>query len=154
MSLVVEGEVIAPVELSFADLAALPEQVADISALVPGREGSGVRLSAVLGRAGLKPNATHVTCESTDGKFTASVPLSAVREAIVAYRLGDAPLPESKGGPIRFFIPEAADCDAADIDQCANVKYLGRLRVTKGAGTDTRPQSAREHAALHTHHDK
>ncbi len=151
MKLQVAGEVVSPVELDFDALAALPDQVADISGEVPGREGGGVRLRAVLGRAGLKANATHVTCESTDGKFAASVPLSAVRDAIVAYRLGDQPLPESKGGPVRFFIPDAAACAADDVDQCANVKYLGCLRVTRGSGDDTRPTSPTEHAKLHEH---
>ncbi len=151
MKLSVEGAVLTPLSLAFDDLADLPDQVEDISSLVAGREGGGVRLSSVLGRAGLKPDVTHLTCESTDGKFAASVPLSAVREAIVAYRLGDGPLPESKGGPIRFFIPDAAACAADDIDQCANVKFLGRLFVSKGPGSDTRPTSPAEHAKLHEH---
>jgi len=151
MPLSVCGEVLAPLELEYDALAALPDQVDDISSEVPGREGGGVRLRAVLARAGLKPNATHVTCESSDGKFSASVPLSAVRDAIVAYRLGDTPLPETKGGPVRFFIPEAAACASDEIDQCANVKFLGRLRVTRGAGDDTRPTNPQEHAELHEH---
>lgn len=151
MKLIVDGAVLAPLELGFDDLAALPEQVEDVSAFVAGRDGGGVRLSAVLRRAGLKPDATHVTCESSDGKFRASVPLSAVREAIVAYRMGEDSLPESRGGPIRFFIPDAAACAADEIDQCANVKFLGRLHVSKGAGSDTRPTTPDEHAKLHEH---
>ena len=151
MKLVVQGAVLAPVELGFDELAALPEQIDDISLLVAGRDGGGVRLSSVLGRAGLKPDATHLTCESSDGKFSASVPLSAVREAIVAYRVGDDPLPASKGGPIRFYIPDAAACAADEIDQCANVKFLGRLFVSKGPGSDTRPTNPEEHSKLHEH---
>jgi hypothetical protein len=40
-SLRVEGEVQHDANFSFADLAALPEQVADVGQLVPGREGGG-----------------------------------------------------------------------------------------------------------------
>lgn len=151
MKLSVDGAVLAPLELGFEELAALPGQIDDISSLVTGREGGGVRLVSVLARAGLKPDATHLTCESTDGKFSASVPLSSVRGAIVAYRLGGEPLPAAKGGPIRFFIPEAASCATDEVDQCANVKYLGRLYVSKGAGSDTRPTSRQEHEKLHRH---
>ncbi len=142
MKLIVDGAVIAPVELGFEDLAALPGQIEDISALVSGREGGGVPLSRVLGRAGLRPDATHVTCESSDGKFKASVPLAAVRDAIVVYRLGDDPLPPSHGGPLRFLIPDAGVCDSAEVDRCANVKFLARLHVTRGAGDDTRPDQS------------
>jgi hypothetical protein len=31
------------------------------------------------------------------------------------------------------------------------VKFLGRLHVSKGAGSDTRPTSPGEHAKLHEH---
>jgi len=147
--LCITGEVIAPCELGWDDLACLPAQVADVSALLPGREGGGVRLRAVLGRAGLKDGATHVSCESRDGKFAASVPVSAVREALIVYRLGDAPLPTEKGGPLRFYIPAADDCLSGEVDQCANVKYLAVLRITRGAGHDTRPTTAAEHSTLH-----
>jgi hypothetical protein len=145
----VTGEVVAPCELGWEDLARLPEQVADIAALVPGREGGGVRLRAVLNRAGLKDGATHVTCESSDGQFAASVPLGAVRDAVIVYRLGAAPLPEEKGGPLRFYIPAADDCLSSEVDHCANVKHLARLCVSRGAGHDTRPTTDAEHAALH-----
>ena len=138
MSLRIDGEVIAPCELSFDELSALPDQVPDVGALIPGRRGVGVRLRALLRRAGLKDSATHVTVESRDGAFAASLPLAAVREAVVAYRLGDAPLPAADGGPLRFLIPDAPACGSDGADACANVKFVGAIRVTRGAGTDTR----------------
>jgi DMSO/TMAO reductase YedYZ molybdopterin-dependent catalytic subunit len=138
MHLRIEGEVIAPCELGFEDLSALPGQIPDIGELIPGRSGIGVRLGALLRRAGLKENATHVTVVSRDGEFAASVPLAAVREAIVAYRLGDAPLPAAAGGPLRFLIPNVQDCGIDGADACANVKDVGVLRVTRGAGADAR----------------
>ncbi len=151
MKLVVDGEVLAPLALDFDDLAALPGQIEDISTVVAGRSGGGVRLSSILARAGIKANATHLTCESSDGGFKASVALRAASDAIVAYRLAGDVLPRKHGGPLRFFIPDAAGCAAADVDQCANVKFLARLFITKGAGDDTRPTSASEHAKLHEH---
>jgi DMSO/TMAO reductase YedYZ molybdopterin-dependent catalytic subunit len=147
--LVVAGEVERPLELDAAALARLPGQVDDVSRLVPGREGSGVRLGDVLAAARTRAGATHVTLRSSDGRFAASSPIAAVRDGIVVYRLGDGPLPAASGGPIRFLLPRSAGCDDADATACANVKQLGEVRVTRGAEADTRPRSAGEHAKLH-----
>lgn len=150
-TLLVEGEVSRPVELGFDELARLPGQVEDLTELVPGREGGAVEPRSILDEAGVGDAATHVTLTSSDGAFQASVPLAAVAAAVVAYRDGDAPLPEARGGPFRFFVPESAACASAEIDQCANVKFLASIRLTAGRGADTRPASPAEHAALHTH---
>jgi DMSO/TMAO reductase YedYZ molybdopterin-dependent catalytic subunit len=147
----VDGEVVKACELSFADLAALPGQVDDVGELIPGRAGGAVRLASILERAGRRPEASHATLSSADGRFTASVPLDAVREAVVAYRLGDAPLPERQGGPLRFFIPDVEECAIGGVDACANVKFLARIELTRGAAKDTRPASQSEHEDLHRH---
>jgi DMSO/TMAO reductase YedYZ molybdopterin-dependent catalytic subunit len=103
-SLRIEGEVHAPRAFRFADLAALPGQVPDIGTLIPGRQGGGVWLCSLLEATRARPQASHITLHATDGDFSASVPLAAVRDrAIVVYRLGDAPLPAAQGGPMRFF---------------------------------------------------
>ncbi len=47
-SLRVEGEVRKPQDFDFATLAALPGQVPDIGALIPGREGGWVWLRSLL----------------------------------------------------------------------------------------------------------
>jgi len=146
----IDGEVHHPGALSFADLAALPAQIADVGALIPGREGGGVRLRSILEAVGVSPAATHITIASSDGKFSASVPLDAVQEAIVAYRLGNEPLPQKKGGPIRFFIPNVEECAIGGVDACANVKFVGLMRLSRGPGKDTRPTSAASHNELHT----
>lgn len=125
----IEGAVSAPLDLGFDELAALPEQVPDVSTVVPGRPGHGVRLAAVLARAGVEAHATQVELESGDGSFTATVPLAAVAEAVLAYRLGEGPLPPDKGGPVRFLTPHDGHCDKTDGHACANVKGLARLRV-------------------------
>jgi len=126
----IEGEIPAPVELRFEDLAALPGQIADVSTLAPGREGGAVRFDALLAKVGVGDRATHVTLESTDGTFSQAAPLAALRSAVLVYRLGDAPLPADRGGPVRFLIPDLEECAAAGVDRCTNVKALGRVRIS------------------------
>jgi hypothetical protein len=135
----VEGEVESPREFGFRELAGLPHQVHDIGAVIPGREGGGVRLQSLLSAVTIKAPVTHVTLASTDGAFSASVPLAAVRDGIVAYRFGTQPLPADKGGPVRFFIPNVEQCAIGGIDACANVKRLGFIRLTVGPDADNRP---------------
>lgn len=147
----VEGEVISPGEFGFAELSQLPGQITDIGQLVPGREGGGVRLHSLLTAVGLTGAGTYLTLESADGTFAASVPLEAVREAIILYRLADGPLPPHKGGPFRFLIPQVEHCTTSEVDACANVKDLGCIRLSQGPGRDTRPTSPAAHALLHPH---
>lgn len=146
----VEGEVQRARSLSFADLAALPDQIPDVSQLVPGREGGGVRLASILAAVSPTTKAAYVTLTSSDGKFSASVPLEAVREAIIAYRMGNEPLPAKKGGPFRFLIPHVEECAVGGVDACANVKFLGVMRLSQHPGEDSRPASAKEHEQHHT----
>ena len=149
----VDGAVREPREFGFDDLSALPGQVSDVAALIAGREGGAVRLQALLDAVGVQSAATHVTLTSTDGKFSASVPLAAVHDAVVAYRLGDAPLPREKGGPLRFFIPNVEQCAIGGVDACANVKFLGRIHLMTAPGADTRPTSVHAHQELHNRED-
>ena len=139
----VEGEVQTPREFVFAELAALPEQISDVGSLIPGRQGGAVRLRTLLDATGVHPHATHVTLHATDGDFSASVPLAAVRErALIVYRMGEVPLPVEQGGPLRFLIMDAEACGLSEIDTCANVKFLGSIQVTQEPGVDTRPTAA------------
>ena len=144
-----DGEVDTPREIGFAEMAGLAGQVDDVGAVVPGRRGGAVRLATLLAAVGARPSATHATLTSADGRFAASVPLAAVADALVVYRLGDAPLPAAAGGPFRFLVPAASDCATGEVDACANVKDLARIRLENGPGKDTRPTNAREHAELH-----
>jgi DMSO/TMAO reductase YedYZ molybdopterin-dependent catalytic subunit len=127
----VDGDVRMPRALAFDDLAALPGQIADVSTLVRGRVGGAVRLASILESVGAAPEATHVTLVSADG-FEQSAPLAALGQAIVLYRKGDGPLPAEEGGPLRFLVPNAAECAAMGVDRCTNVKYLGRITVGRG----------------------
>jgi len=146
----VEGEVQNACSLSFADLAALPNQISDMNHVIPGREGGGVRLQSILDKVYPDSTATYITLKSTDGKFSASIPLAAVRNAIVAYRLGNEPLPAKKGGPFRFLIPNVEECAIGEVDACANVKFLGSIRFSSQPGEDNRPTSKVLHEEHHT----
>ena len=145
----IEGSVKSARSFDFDTLAGLGGQVADVSTIVPGREGGAVTLAAVLEEVGVSPGATHVSVISEDGSFSASVPLDAVHDAVLLYRLGDAELPASKGGPVRFLVPEEAKARSPEVDACANVKFVGTLRIGAGPGEDTRPTTEASHAALH-----
>ena len=145
----IEQEGKPALELDFQQLAALDGQIDDVGALVPGRVGGAVTLEAILDRLQPDPALDYLTVESTDGGFAASVPLEALRRAVIAYRAGDEPLPRDKGGPLRFLIPDDEGCATGGADACANVKFVGTLRLTRGKGKDTRPETPRQHARLH-----
>jgi len=153
-SLRVEQEGKPAEELDFEQLSALGGQVDDVSSLIPGRVGGAVRLQSILDQVKPRQDLDYLTVESTDGAFAASVPLAALRGALVAYRLGDEPLPKDKGGPLRFLIPDDEGCATGGADACANVKFVGTLRLTKGPGKDTRPTTPRRHTELHENENK
>jgi DMSO/TMAO reductase YedYZ molybdopterin-dependent catalytic subunit len=141
--LTIEGELSSPRALDPADLRRVPTQIEDVSTIVPGREGAAVWLRDVLAQAGVKPTARFATLASGDGKFAISIPLQPLLErAVLVYRKGDAPLPAAKGGPVRLLLTGKVECEAPDIDACAMVKGLGRIRVT----------SDREADIGHSHH--
>lgn len=147
-----EGLVARPLTLSFDDLAALPGQIPDIGSEIPGREGGGVLLEAVLKASGARDDACFITLATDDGTFSASIPLAPIRaQGIVVYRDGGGPLPEAKGGPVRFFIKDIESCSlgASEVDRCANVKHLRRIELSATLGEDTRPTTQNEHDALH-----
>ena len=135
------GEVRRPGAFDFAVLARMSGQIDDISALVPGRTGGAVRLASLLAAVQPGPEATHITIESSDGSFSASVPLSAVVDSgVVLYRLGSQALPAEQGGPFRFLITDAQACATGGADLCANVKFVGRIALSASPGRDTRPR--------------
>lgn len=106
-------------------------------------------LRDLLARAGVRSDASWITVESDDASFAASVPLDAVREAVIVYALDGKPLPREKGGPFRLLIPDSARCGTAEIDKCANVKSVGVLRLETERGRDVRPSTKAEHIAMH-----
>ena len=154
MSLTVYGQVEREKSFGYAELKSLPNQVEDVNREVEGRQGRGVRLRSLIEAAGRKAGATHATLASSDDKFTASVPLDDILDAVLVYELKGEPLPAQLGGPIRFLIPDAAACHSggafreAGLDlrnacvsqrsTCANVKFLSRIELTQGKVEDSR----------------
>jgi len=150
--LTISGEVEQPRSLSFDDLAAIDAeyQIVDVSRIVPERKGDAVKLSGLLKLVQPKSTAQYLSLHSSADNFHASIPLSAVCErALVIYRLEGQPLPTKVGGPVRFFIPDFAACHTAEIDECANVKFVDRIEFTAEKGFDNRPHDGTEHEALH-----
>lgn len=151
-SLTIDGEVDRPLTLSFDQLSKIDpaHQVIDVSRLDAKRSGDAVRLAALLQLAGVKPTARYLTLHASADDFHASIPLAAVRDrAVLIYRLNGEPLPTRSGGPVRFFIPDFAACHTAEIDECANVKFVDRLELSAERGHDNRPTEEEEHARLH-----
>jgi G3E family GTPase len=102
-------------------LAALPDQIADVSVIVPKRVGRAVPLREVLRAAGA-PTDGQVVAVAHDGMTTAAAPLESLADAVLVYAHGDGPLPDDQGGPIRLLTPPHAAASA-----CSNVKGLARL---------------------------
>ena len=127
----VTGRVEKTLELSFDELAGIPDgQVPDVSQLDTSRCGTAIRLDTLLALTRPTEDAQQLTIKSADG-YTTSVPLDAMRErAVLIYALDGKQLPDNFGGPLRFFVPEAAACGVVTVDTCANVKRLTSLEVT------------------------
>jgi 2-dehydropantoate 2-reductase len=148
----IDGEVEQALQLSRGELALIDaaSQVPDMSRLDPKRKGKAVKLAALLAAARPKATGTYLTLHSATDDFHASVPLEAVRErGLVIYELDGQPLPLSAGGPFRFYIPDFAACHSAEVDECANVKFVDRIELTQGKGFDNRPEDEKQHAELH-----
>jgi 2-dehydropantoate 2-reductase len=148
----IDGEVAVPLQLDHARLSAIDPaaQIADVGTLDPKRRGKALRLTALLDLARPHSNVAYLTLHSSRDDFHASIPLAAVRErALLIYELDGQPLPESAGGPVRFFIPDFAACHTSEVDECANVKYVDRIELSVARGHDNRPLEDAEHEALH-----
>jgi DMSO/TMAO reductase YedYZ molybdopterin-dependent catalytic subunit len=151
-TLVIEGDVETPASLTYADLSALPEeaQVRDVSRLDAKRKGDAVKFSALVELVRPRSGVRYLTLHASNDDFHASIPLDSVRErAILIYRLNGQPLPLSAGGPLRFFIPDFAACHTAEVDECANVKFVDRIELSSERGQDNRPQDEKQHAEIH-----
>ena len=149
-SLTVDGAVEQAGKWNYQSFLDLPEafQVADVGKEVAGMAGRGVRVKALLNAARPLPDADHATFHSADGKFVASIPLSEVLDTgILIYQRDGAPLPESKGGPVRLAIP----CGE---NECNNVKSVIRIEMNVGKGLDTTWDPDHDNPEIHGHaHD-
>jgi 2-dehydropantoate 2-reductase len=130
----IEGAIVQPVSLDHASISKLSaEHQVDVSTVMSNMKGRGIRLKGLLDVPALAIEADHVTFHSGDGKYSVSLTLQQANEfGILIYELDGQALPPAKGGPFRLITPGLGDL-------CANVKGVGRVEVTKGAGADTRP---------------
>lgn len=148
----IDGEVEHPLSLSFADLEQFDDahQLRDVSRIDPKRKGDAITFEGLLERVGPNATAKYLTLHASADNFHASIPLTAIRaRAILIYRLDGQPLPVTAGGPVRFFIPDFAACHTAEVDECANVKFVDRIELTAERGFDNRPHDEKQHAELH-----
>jgi sulfite oxidase len=145
-ALTIDGEVERTVELSLADLEALPqvERASFLECTGNGRsrfqpvaEGTtwqndaagnavwgGVPLPDVLSLAGVKPSGIEVVSQGGDlDTMQRGIPISLAQEptTLIALRMNGAPLPVAHGSPARLIVPGWAGI--------ASTKWLTRLTV-------------------------
>ena len=147
----IDGEVNRPQTLTFADLTAIDaaHQIPDVGQLVASRKGRAVTLAGLLELCCPHESATYLTLHAEVDDFHASVPLESVRRTgFFIYDINGQPLEIATGGPVRFYIPDHGACHSAEVDECANVKFVDRIELTANKGFDNRPQDeAREERA-------
>jgi DMSO/TMAO reductase YedYZ molybdopterin-dependent catalytic subunit len=159
----VEGEVEKPFAINYEELIALPSVTVPATLECAGNnrnflepkvkgvqwrlgavgtaEWTGVPLSIVLERAGVKSNGCEVILEGADGgmldepksppgesTFARSIPLSKARaDVVLAYKMNGVDLPPPNGFPVRAIVPGWY--------AMASVKWLQRIIVTDGPFT-------------------
>ncbi|SCK21875.1 sulfoxide reductase catalytic subunit YedY [Streptomyces sp. LamerLS-316] len=110
--LTVDGMVDRPATYTLASLKALPQtrMVRDVQCVtgwrVPETPFEGVRLSALLDAAGVRPGAKAIRFTCFDGAYSESLTLDQARrpDVLVATRMQDKPLAHSHGGPVRLYV--------------------------------------------------
>lgn len=108
----VTGLVDQPFTISYSELTAMPHTkvTRDFQCVtgwrVPNQEWTGVQLSKLLDRAGVKPEATALRFVSFDGTYAESLTLAQARrpDVMVAYELEGKPLSSDHGGPARLYV--------------------------------------------------
>ncbi len=131
-TLKIEGDVKAPQEFSFEQLAKLEddELVIDVRQFGFRINADAVRLHILLDIVGVASSAKFVRVQSSSDKFQASVPLKPIREtALVIFRANGEPLATNAGGPFRFFLPDHVPCQMGEMDACANVKFVDHIQL-------------------------
>jgi len=126
----VKGLVDQPLDLSYADLLAMPPRrlVRDFQCVTGWRvysvEWKGVRLADVLDRAGVQAGAKALRLRSFDGEYTESLTLGQARrdDVLVAYELEGEGLSDAHGGPVRLYV--------APMYGYKSLKWLSEIELT------------------------
>jgi DMSO/TMAO reductase YedYZ molybdopterin-dependent catalytic subunit len=134
-TLVIDGMVSRPVQLTFDELLRMPLTETDITLVcVSNQVGGpyagnarwlGVPLAGLLRRAGISAGADQVLSTGSDG-MTISTPLETIldgRDALVAVGMNGQPLPVAHGFPARMVVPGLYGYVSA-------TKWVTRLTVT------------------------
>lgn len=137
----IDGMVEDPIELTYADLLALPSVEEPVTLqcvsnevggdLVGNAVWQGVPLAALLDRVGVRRGADQVFSHSVDG-WTAGFPTSILdddRVALVAYAMNGEPLPVPHGFPARLVVSGLYGYVSA-------TKWLERIELTTWEGND------------------
>src|SRR4029453_6336112 len=123
----VDGLVAQPLTLSVSEVEALGEQaptadfICEEGWVVPDQQWEGVAVAAILGRAGVQPEARFLKVYA--GDFTVLLPLEEALTggALLACYLNGTPLTPAHGAPLRLVAPGRA---------CFySVKWVDRLEV-------------------------
>jgi DMSO/TMAO reductase YedYZ molybdopterin-dependent catalytic subunit len=125
----VDGLVDHPLNLSLADLQAMPAThlVRDFQCVTGWRvvqvPWTGVALAAVLDAAGVQAKGQALRFESFDGTYTESLTLDQGRrpDVIVAYQMLGKPVTAAHGGPVRMYV--------APMYGYKSCKWLSRITV-------------------------
>ncbi|MGA8245623.1 MAG: molybdopterin-dependent oxidoreductase, partial [Nocardioides sp.] len=129
--LTVDGLVDRPATYTLDDLRAMPQTslVRDFQCVtgwrVPQVHWSGVRLSALLDRAGVRPEGHAIRLTSYDGTYTDSLTLDQARlpDCIVALTMLGGDVSHDHGGPVRLYV--------APMYGYKSVKWLSGIEVTE-----------------------
>ena len=123
----VDGLVVQPLKLSVSEIEALGAQtrtadfVCEEGWMVPEQQWEGVAVAAILGRAGVRPDARFLKVYA--GDYTVLLPLEEALTggALLARCLNGTPLTPEHGAPLRLVAPGRA---------CMySVKWVDRLEV-------------------------
>jgi DMSO/TMAO reductase YedYZ molybdopterin-dependent catalytic subunit len=134
-TLKIHGEVKSPLTLTNSDLSRLPtvDQYATLECisntiypaggLISNAKWTGVQLSTLLNQAGISPYAKYVIFRCGDG-YSVGIPieLALLPNAILAYKMNDAILPDDHGFPLRAIVP--------GIYGMMNAKWITEIEVT------------------------
>lgn len=131
-TLKVNGQVMNPLRLSYAQIRALPFIERKVLMICPGffaNQGlwKGISIQTLLEKAGVKSGVTHVTISGPEGEYSKPerFPLEEIlsNKVFLAYQVNGSDLPQKNGFPLRLV--------AEDYYGSFWVKYVDTMKVEK-----------------------